>query len=101
MSHTELIVRGLLDKLIEDNLTDEQLSSSHKFFESFKPAGAVRGDRRDAIFGYIMGVVMTRFYEDFQKIFKRAPNLEETKLVVEVITKQIFRIKSRIDETYT
>lgn len=101
MAETELIVRGLIDKLIEDQLTDAVLGSTHKMFEVLKPIGAIRGDRRDAVFGCIMGSVQAHFGELFNGIFKRYPNDEEIEIAVDVFQKRFLRIKSRIDETFT
>ena len=101
MASTDLLIRGLMDKLIEEQLDDESLSSRHGVFELFKTEGAVRGDRRDAIFGFIMGAVITNFFTDFQKIYGRGLNSDEMKISVEAFQKRVFRIKSRIDETFT
>jgi hypothetical protein len=101
MAGTEVVIRGLVDKLIEDHLTDVDLGSSHKIFESFKVTGAIRNDRRDAVFGYIVGAVFTEFGKYFKDIFERYPNEEEITIAVDVFNNRLLRIKSRIDETFT
>jgi hypothetical protein len=101
MDGTEVVIRGLIDKLIEDHLTDVDLDSSHKIFESFKVTGAIRNDRRDAVFGYVVGAVFTEFGKFFKDIFKRYRNVEEMNIAVDVFNNRLLRIKSRIDETFT
>lgn len=45
----DLEFRGFVEKLIDSQLTAENLARNHKFFESLKPVVA---DRRDAIFWF-------------------------------------------------
>jgi hypothetical protein len=101
MPETELIIRGLIDKLIDDQLSDADLDLIHKTFEDLRPKGAIRDDRRDAVFGFIMGAVQAHFGELFRAIFKRNPTVEEIGIAVDVFSKRLPRIKSRIDETFT
>ena len=101
MVETEFLVRGLMDKLIEDQLKDGRLGLTHKMFESLKPAGAIRADRRDAVFGFVMGAVVAKFLEYFRGIYNRSPNEKEIEISGEVFQKRMLRIKSRIDETFT
>ena len=98
---TELIVRGLIDKLIEDQLDYSVLGKTHQLFESLKTFGAIRVDRRDAVFGYIMGAVQSRFGNHFNEIYNRYPNIEEVAIAIDVFQKRMLQIRSRIDETFT
>jgi len=101
MSESELFVRGLMDTLIEDQLTDDSLDITHKMFERLKPTGAIRSDRRDAVFGFVVGSVVAKFFEYFRRMYNRSPNDKEVELSVDVFHKRMLRIKSRIDETFT
>ena len=97
---TELVVRGLIDKLIEDQLEYSVLEKTHQTFQALKTFGAIRDDRGDAIFGYVMGAVQAHFGRHFNDIFNRYPNVEEMQIAVDVFQKRMLRIKSKIDETF-
>ena len=91
------MVRGFVEKLIDIELSEEKLARNHKFFEYLKPAVT---DRRDAIFGYILGVVMTKVADFFVLLKREATEIE----LIEAATatrKRFLEIKSRINETFT
>ena len=101
MVDSELTIRGIIDKLIDNQLNDVDLAMTHMTFEAMKYSGAIRGDRRDAVFGFIMGTLQSNFGALFRLMFNRNPNTDEVAIAVEVYQKNIYRIKSRIDETFT
>ena len=97
---TELVVRGLVDKLIEDQLEYSVLEKTHQMFQALKTFGAVRDSRRDAILGYIMGAVQSHFGRHFNDIYNRYPTTEEITIAVDVFQKRMLQIKSKVDETF-
>lgn len=94
---SELIIRGYTEYLIDNELSAENLAKKHKFFESLKP---VVENRRDAIFGYILGKVMTKILDLFD-LLKQEPTQEELIQVATATRKRYLEIKSRINETFT
>ena len=89
--------RGFVEKIIDDQLSEQNLAKNHAFFEYLKP---VVGNRRDAIFGYILGVVMTKVADFFVLLKREATEIE----LIEAATatrKRFLEIKSRINETFT
>jgi hypothetical protein len=101
MSSVELIVRGLMDKLLDNQLREENLTLLRDAFGVSIPSEAVRGDLRDTFFGYVMGAVQSNFLTLFRTIFDRNPKKEELRIAIDVYQKNITRIKNRIDETFS
>ena len=101
MSSVELVVRDLMEKLLDNQLREENLTLLREAFEISIPSEAIRGDLRDAVFGYVMGTVQSNFFTLFRTIFNRNPKKEELKIAIDVYQKKITLIKKRIDETFT
>jgi hypothetical protein len=101
MSSVELVVRGLMDKLLDNQLREENLTLLRDVFGISIPSEAIRGDLRDAVFGYVMGAVQSNFLTLFRTIFNRNPKKEELKIAIDIYQKNITRIKNRINETFT
>ena len=101
MTSIELAVRGLMDKLLDNQLREENLILLRDAFAISTPSEAIRGDLRDAVFGYVMGAVQSNFLTLFRTIFNRNPKKEELKIAIDVYQNNITRIKNRIDETFT
>ena len=97
MSFDLQYLRGYIEKLIDSQLTNEQLSVSHKFFEKLQPAVA---DRRDAIFGCVIGAVFAQINDVFL-LGRREPTHEEIEEIGRAIKNRLLEIKSRINETFT
>lgn len=93
----DILVRGFVEKIIDDQLSEENLAKNHEFFESLKP---VVGNRRDAIFGYILGKVISKV-EDFFIILQRKPTQIELIEAATATRNRFLRIQSRINETFT
>ncbi|MEJ2240845.1 MAG: hypothetical protein P8Y18_01700 [Candidatus Bathyarchaeota archaeon] len=89
MSSAELIVRGLMDKLLDDQLRKEDLTLLHDAFVLLIPSEAIRGDLRDAAFGYILGTIQSNFLTLFRTIFNRNPNKEEMEITIDVYQNNI------------
>ena len=101
MSSIELIVRGLMDKILNDQLREEDLRLFYDAFKLLIPSEAIRGDLRDAAFGYVMGTVQSNFLTLFRTIFNRNPNREEMEIALDVYQKNINKIKNKIDKTFS
>ncbi len=98
MSYSAITLRGLLEKIIDEQLTEQCLAKTHELFEAFRPAVS---KREDAVFGYIVGWVSATIFDLFTKIVNRAFTQEEIDEVAETITRRSLEIKHRIMETST
>ena len=90
-----------MNNLLDNQLREEDLSLLRDAFELSIPSDAIRGDLRDAVFGYLMGAVQSNFFTIFRTIFNRNPRKEEIKIAIDVYQKNIDRILKRINETFT
>ena len=98
MSFNLQYLRGYVKgQLIDQQLTDEKMERQHKFFEKLKPSV---GDRRDAIFGCVIGIVFAKMSDVFV-ILQRQPTEEELEEIRKAITKSFSEIKSRVNQTFT
>ena len=90
-------LRGLVERIIDNQLTDENLAITHQLFERWKPAVK---NREDAVFGYIIGYVNASVSSLFQHL-GRVPTQEEFSEMGNSVRNNIRRIRSRINETMT
>ena len=94
----DVVVRGLVEKMIDQQLSKQNLALMHKMFEALRPAVK---NREDAIFGYIVGWTGASITQIISIILKRSPTQEENEEIVKALHTRIFEIKSRIHETFT
>jgi len=97
MSFNLQFLRGYVEKLLDNQLTNEELGTSHNFFEVLKPAVK---NREDAIFGYVIGFVFGQVNNLFLLV-GRKPTQEEIEEISKAFTKRFLEIRSRINETFT
>jgi len=90
-------IRGYVEKVIEMQLTNENLASLH-LVEALKP---FIKNKEDVIFGYILGWVSASMAAFFIQTLGRQPTSEEMNEVAEAVKNSLTRIKSRIYETLT
>lgn len=98
MSSNIIILRGLLEKIIDERLTEQFLTKAHDFFEKLRPAVS---KREDAIFGYIIGETIARSFASFTKTVNRDFTEEEIDEVFNIIERRSLEIRRRIMETST
>ena len=94
----DVVIRGVVEKIIDQQLTEENLALMHTLFESLRPAVK---NREDAIFGYIIGWTSASILQTIVIILKRNPTQEEYQEIVNALHTRILTIKSRIHETFT
>ena len=90
-------LRGIVEKNIDELLSDKSLSTYRNFLEMMQP---VVKSSDDALFGYIYGLA----YGNIEVLFsmlKRLPTDEEMDEVMNTFRKRAFDIKSRIYQTKT
>jgi hypothetical protein len=98
MSSNVITLRGLLEKTIDEQLTEQPLATAHELFEALRPAVS---KREDAIFGYIVGWTTATVYSLYTRIVNRPFTQEEINEVAGTITRRSLEIKHRIMETST
>jgi len=98
MSSNAITLRGLLEKIIDEQLAEQKLAKAHELFEALRPAVS---KREDAIFGYIVGWATATTFDLFTKIVNRPFTQEEIDEVAGTITRRSLEIKHRIMETST
>lgn len=91
------MLRGAVEKSIDNLLSDTSLSNCRIIFDNMKPA---INNSDDAIFGYLYGYVFGSLETIFNAL-NRQPTNEEMKEIVNAITKRTMEIKSRIFQTKT
>lgn len=92
-----IVLRGLVEKIMDKMLSENSISKSRLMFDSMKP---VIKNSDDAIFGFIYGHVFGKLDAIYVNL-NRQPTKEEVKEVVDAIKKRTMEIKSRIYETKT
>ena len=98
MSFDLVILRGMVEKIIDTQLDKKNLANTHRFFEVLKP---VVSNRVDAVFGYIVGQIHGNCSGLFSSLLKREATQEEVDEIANAIIKRFFEIKSKINETFT
>ncbi|MEJ2270932.1 MAG: hypothetical protein P8X91_00275 [Candidatus Bathyarchaeota archaeon] len=101
MSSVDVIIRTLMDNLLDNQLGESELVLLRDAFELSIPSEVIEGNLKDVVFGYLMGTVQSNFLSLFRTIFNRNPNREEIKIAVDVYQKNFARIKKRIDDTFS
>ena len=91
------ILRGAVEKFMDNMLSVNFISKSRRMFDAMKPAIK---NSDDAIFGYIYGAVIGKF-DGIYAILNRQATNEEVDEILKVIQKRTMEIKSRIYETKT
>ena len=98
MSFDLVTLRGLVEKIIDEQLAKENLANMHAMFEALKPAVK---NRDDAIFGYIIGWSTASIYRMVTAILNRGLTQEEINEVAGTVTRRSLEIKHKIMETFT
>ena len=96
MSLDIVFLRGLVENTIDSYLTSEQLIQTHKFFEDLKPA---INNRLDAVFGFVVGQILSDVSGLFSFFLKRQATPKETDEITKAISERLLEIKGRINET--
>lgn len=91
------ILRGAVEKSIDNLLSDNSISNCRIIFDNIKPA--IKSSD-DAIFGYVYGYVFGSLTTIFNTL-NRQPTDEEATEIVNAISKRTMEIKSRIFQTKT
>jgi hypothetical protein len=91
------MLRGAIEKAIDNMLSDTSLSTCRTIFEAMKPA---INNSDDAIFGYVYGHVIGSLETIFNSL-NRQPTNEEVSEIANAIRKRTMEIKSRIYQTKT
>ena len=91
-------LRGIIEKIIDEQLRDHELAMTHQLFESWKP---IIKNREDAVFNYIVGYVNRSAEMLFIAVLQRLATQEEMSEVAKSVKNNRARIKSRITETMT
>jgi hypothetical protein len=89
------MLRGVVEKSIDNLLSDRSLSNCKGIFDNMKPAIK---NSDDAIFGYLYGYVIGSLEAIFNTL-SRQPTKEEMEEIVNAISKRTMEIKSRIYQT--
>lgn len=98
MSFDLATLRGIVEKTIDMQITNENLASMHTLFEALGPAVK---NREDAIFGYILGWTTASIHQLVTTIVDRGLNQKEIEEVAGTITMRSSEIKHKIMETFT
>ena len=79
-------------------LSKENLVSMHTMFEALRPAVS---NRESAIFGYIVGFLISSAWQLVHTVAKRTLTQEEIHEVTSIILRRGLEIRSKIMETST
>src|SRR5271157_279016 len=90
------MLRGRIEKNIDQLLSSESIKSCREMFEAMEPAVK---NPEDAIVGYVLGNYIDWFYNYVRNTCKRRPTQMEEDEAANVISRRIVEIKSRIYET--
>lgn len=91
-------IRGIIEQTIDYAISDEQMSIYQQFFKTLKPYVQ---SQEDAVFGFVVGSVITSIINFFFTVFRKklTPNeIEETR---RIIYRRIHEIRSRVLVTLT
>lgn len=86
-------LRGIIEKNLDELLTDEYLEALSKNYESFKP---LIKSKQDAMFGDIVGTIQERFAHYTIGLQRRVPTENEIQEVLTIIERRAEEIGSRI-----
>lgn len=86
-------LRGIIEKYLDDLLTDEYLESLSKVYEIYKP---LIKSKEDAMFGDIVGTIQERFLLQTVGFQHRAPSEGEKREVLTMIERRAKEIQSKI-----
>ena len=98
MSIDIVTFRGLIEKNIDFQLERDNLANMHTIFEELRPAIA---NRESAIFGYIVGFLISSAWQLVHTVAKRTLTQEEIHEVTSIILRRGLEIRSKIMETST
>jgi len=90
--------RGFIEKIIDSQLETENLAQLHILFEGLKPAVT---HRESAIFGNIVGYLISSAWQVINTFEKRGLRSEEVHEVTTILMRRGLEIKHRIMATST
>ena len=82
-------LRGIVKKIIDEYLTAEQVRYFIEATQQFKPI--IKSDK-DAIFGWLMGILEARFLSIFFSINRRTPRKEELNELHQILRSRSYEI---------
>ena len=82
-------LRGIANKIIDEYLSADQVRYYIEVIQQFKPI--IKSDK-DAIFGWLMGMLEARFLSIFFSIKRRTPRKEELNEFHQILKSQIYEI---------
>jgi len=82
-------LRGIVKKIIDEHLTADQVRYFIEAIQQFKPI--IKSDK-DAIFGWLMGMLEARFLSIFFSIKRRTPRKEELNEFHQILKSQSYEI---------
>ena len=82
-------LRGIVKKIIDEHLTADQVRYFIEAIQQFKPI--IKSDK-DAIFGWLMGMLEARFLSIFFSINRRTPRKEELNEFHQILKSQSYEI---------
>lgn len=88
----EVTLRGTLEKEIDALIKPETLAGLIELFKVLFPTKSMD----DALFGFVVGAIYSRFLSIVQMVSRREPSEDETKECIEMIERRTFEIKGNI-----
>jgi hypothetical protein len=80
---------GVMKKIIDEHLTSDQVRYFIEAIQKFKPI--IKSDK-DAIFGWLMGMLEARFLSIFFSIKRRTPRKEELNEIHQILKSRSYEI---------
>ena len=90
-------LRDITIKIIDEYLTADQVRYFIEAIQNFKPI--IKSDK-DAIFGWLMGLLEARFLSIFFSIKRRAPRKEELNELHQILKSRSYEIIEVINREY-
>jgi hypothetical protein len=92
----EPVLRGIIEKVIDEELSEDKLSSNYAVFTAFKDRGLI-----DSVSSAMFGRVYMRAYQawlDYKASHAEEPRPEEAVELVRIFETRAIEIKSMISE---
>ena len=88
----ERTLRGMLEQELDSLIKLETLEKTNQWFGLLTPMHT----KEDALFGFVVGALFSRFLSIMEMEYRREPNDNELKEFFEIIERRTIDIKSQI-----
>ena len=89
----EALLRGIIEKCIEQALKPEQMEASIMIFREFTP---IIESKEDAMFGFVVGRMVEGFMSIMHTSYKRKATTEEWNEFCEMLNRRAEEIKEKV-----